>query len=840
VIQDLRYAFRMMASQPLFTAMAVLSLALGIGANTAIYSFMDAILLRSLPVQDPGSLVILSWHSKARDTPAVVHNHTGSWFNDPKMGATSPNFPYPSFALLREKTDIFSSVFAYSNGGRLNVQVRGQAGLAASQYVSSDFFKGLGVPAAAGRLIGESDDRFEAAPVAVISYGYAHRRFGDPASAAGQPILIDNQPFTIAGVTAPEFFGVNPAGAQDVYLPMHTSVLLETRFVDEQRSKYDARNFYWAEIMARLRPGVSREQAEATVAPLFASYVESTASNDKERTNMPALALEEGGGGLDGLRRQYSKPLYVLMTLVGLILAIACANIANLLLARSAARRREIAVRLGLGAARMRVVRQLLTESMLLASLGGLLGLVVAEWGIDGLTWLLANGRENFTLHAELNWRVLSVTLAVAVGTGVLFGLAPALQSTRLDLISALKQARDGEQGSRVNRWLPINLTQGLAVVQIAMSALLLIAAGIFVRSLSNLNSVQIGFNRENLLLVGVNARQTGYRDDALFRFYSNLQTRFSGLPGVRSASLTNFAPVSGGRSTMAVHIPGQPDSKIVSMINVGPGFFSTLQIPMLLGREIDESDLRGRRHVAVVSDLFATKYFGGQNPVGRHFSMRADVDYEIVGVAKTARLHSLKMEVPPVVYSPYTDGGQSLAQVFFVLRTGGDPLGLAQSARQVVREADARIPVASLATQASTIERTMSQERTFATLCSAFAGLAVVIACVGLYGMMAYRVARRTNEIGIRMALGAERRRIVWMVVREVVAIGIVGIGMGVPAALALAPMVKTFLFQIKPNDPPAVGAAAAAMLAAVILAGYWPAWRASKIDPWTALRDE
>ena len=840
MVQDLRYAFRMMAAQPLFTAMAVLSLALGIGANTAIYSFMDAILMRSLPVHHPGSLVILNWHSKG-ETPAVVRGMTGSWYNDPKTGSTSPNFPYPSFALLRDKTDIFSSVFAFSSGGRRNVQIRGQAGLASAQYVSGEFFKGLGVPAAAGRLIDESDDRFGAASVAVISYGYAHRRFGDPASAAGQPILIDNQPFTVAGVTPPEFFGVNPAGAQDVYLPMHTSVLLETRFADEQRTKYDARNFYWAEIMARLRPGVSREQAQAMAAPLFAAYVESTASNDKERTNMPALALEEGGGGLDGLRRQYSKPLYVLMTLVGLILAIACANIASLLLARSAARRREIAVRLGLGAARMRIVRQLLTESVMLALLGGLLGLVVAVWGIDGLTWLLANGRENFTLHAELNWRVLAVTFAMAVGTGVLFGLTPALQSTRLDLVSALKQTRGGEQGSRTHRWLPVSLTQGLAVGQIAMSALLLIAAGVFVRSLSNLNSVQVGFNRENLLLVGVNARQAGYQEDALLRFYSDLRTRFSGLPGVRSASLTDFAPVSGGRSTRGVQIPGKPaDPKGVSVINIGPGFFGTMQIPMLLGREIDENDLRGRRNVAVVSELFAKTYFDGQNAVGQRFSMGAKVDYEIIGVSKTARLHSLKLEVPAVVYIPYSDGGRSLAQVHFVLRTGGDPLALAQSVRQVVREADARIPVASLATQATTIERTMSQERTFATLCSAFAGLAVVITCVGLYGMMAYRVARRTNEIGIRMALGAERRRIIWMVVREVLAIAAVGVAIGVPAALAASEVVRSYLFQMKPNDPLAVGGAAAAMLAAAIAAGYWPAWRASKIDPWTALRDE
>ena len=555
MVQDLRYALRMMAAQPLFTIMAVLSLALGIGANTAIYSFMDAVLMRTLPVQDPESLVVLNWHSRIH--PPVARHFSGSTHLDSKLGITSGNYPYPVFDLLREKSPVFSSVFAFSGAGRLNVQIHGQADLAAGQYVSGEFFSGLGVPAAAGRLIDFNDDGVGAAPVAVISYGYAQRRFGDAAKAAGQSILIDNQPFTIAGVAAPEFFGVNPAGAQDLYLPMHASELLETRYVTKQRKKYQQRDFYWVEMMARLRPGVTREQAEAAVAPVFAAFVESTATNEKERADLPILFLQEGGGGLDGLRRQYSKPLYVLMTLVALILAIACANIANLLLARSAARRREIALRLGLGAGRMRVVRQLLTESVLLASLGGLLGLVIAMWGIDGLTWLLANGRENFTLHANLNWRVLAVTFALAVGTGVVFGLAPALQSTRFDLISALKQTRGGEQRVRLHRWAPVSLTQGLAVLQIAMSALLLIAAGVFVRSLSNLNSVALGFNRENILLVTVNARQAGYKDDALLRFYDDLQTRFSRLPGARNVSLTNYALVSESRSSTDVHIPG-------------------------------------------------------------------------------------------------------------------------------------------------------------------------------------------------------------------------------------------------------------------------------------------
>ncbi len=843
MLQDLRYALRMMGSQPLFTLMAVLSLALGIGANTAIYSFMDAVLMRTLPVRNPESLVVLKWHSRLH--PPVARRFNGGTHLDSTLGTVSGNYPYPVFDLVREKSPVFSSVFAFSGTPRLNVQLQGRADLAAAQYVSGEYFRGLGVPAAAGRLIDFDDDRAGASPVAVLSYGYAQRRFGDAVKAAGQPILINNQPFTVAGVAAPEFFGINPAGSQDIFLPMHASALLETRSGEDQGAKYQDQTNYWVEIMARLRPGVTREQAESAVAPVFAAFVENTATNDKERADLPILFLQDGGGGLDGLRRQYSKPLYVLMTLVALILAIACANIANLLLARSAVRQREIALRLGLGARRMRVVRQLLTEAVLLALLGGVLGLIIAVWGIEGLTWLLANGRENFTLHADLNWRVLLVTFALALGTGVVFGLAPALQSTRLDLISALKATRGSEHRIRLRRWTPVNLTQALAVLQIAMSALLLIAAAVFVKSLSNLNSVALGFNSEKILLVTVNARQAGYQSDELLRFYEDLMSRFGRIPGVQDASLTSYTLVSGSRSSTGVRIPGVIGKESdASFLIVGAKFLGTMQVPILLGRDIEERDISGRRNVAVVNELFAKQHFSGKNPIGQHFGFGDDnppKDYEIVGVAKTARLHSLKQDTPPVVYIPFTRSRtEFLGQVTYVLRTAGDSLALASSARQTVREADARIPVAEISTQEIAINRTIGDERTFAILCSCFAGLAAVIACVGLYGMMAYRVTRRTNEIGIRMALGAGRRGIIWMVIREVLVIATAGIGIGVPAALAMSQFVKAYLFQIKPNDPLTVGAAAAAMLGAAILAGYWPAWRASRTDPWTALRDE
>jgi predicted permease len=840
-MRDLRFSLRGMGKSPGFAATVIATLALGIGANTAIYSFMDAILLRALPVQNPESLVVLNWHSK--DHPPVIHSMTGSNFRDPKLGQTSPNFPYQAFEFLRDNNPVFSSIFAFNNAGRLNLQIHGQVDLAGGQYVSGAFFSSLGVPPAAGRLIDASDDRPGAPPVTVIGFGYAQRRFGDIAKAVGESILINGNPFTIVGVAAPEFFGVNPAGAQDFYLPLHASLLLETMFTGD-RDKYVNRNYYWAEMMGRLRPGVSRQQAQAALAPMFQHFVESTATNEKERSDLPALLVREGAGGLDSLRRQYSQPLYVLMTLVGLILAIACANIANLLLARTTARRREMALRLSLGAGRLRVVRQLLTESVLLGSLGGLLGVVFAQWGIRALTLLLGNGRENFTLHATLNWRVLAVTLALSVGTGILFGLAPAIQSTRVDLISALKQTRGSEHRLRLHSWLRVSLSQALAVAQIAISLLLLVAAGLFLHTLTNLNSIALGFNRENLLLFTINAKQAGYKDDALIRFYENLQARLSTMPGVRNVTSSNYALVSNSVSSTGVKVSGltgkNPGS---SVLYVGPGFFSTMQIPLLLGREIDQRDVGASAAVAIVNEVFVKTYFGNQNPVGQHFGLggkdKTD-DLEIIGVAKTARYSSLKQDIPAVAYVPYSQSLRFLGQMVYELRAAGDPLALAANTRQAVRQADARVPISNLTTQARQIDQTIGQERTFATLCSCFAVLAVLIACVGLYGLMAYNVARRTNEIGIRIALGARRPRVIWMILREALAMALVGLGIGLPAALAASRFLQSFLFQMKPTDPLSLTLAASTLLAAALLAGYMPARRAAKVDPWRSLRDE
>ena len=834
-LQDVRYAVRMMVRQPLFTAMAVLSLALGIGANTAIYSFMDAILLRALPVEHPESLVVLNWRSAGGqpDRPAVVHSLNGSNFRDPKIGYNSGNFPHGAFELLRANSSQCSSVFAFTRAGSLNVIADGHAGLAAGQYVSGEYFSGLGVRAAAGRLIGVADDRAGAPPVVVLGFGYAQRRFGDITRPVGQSILINNAPFTVAGVAARGFFGVDRGAAQDLYLPMHVHLANEAPGATDP-------NRYWIEIMARLRPGVTLEQGRTELAGVFRNFVESTATTDTERTDLPSLTLHEGAGGLDFLRRQYSKPLYVLMTMVGLILAIACANLANLLMARATVRRRELALRLSLGAGRWRVVRQLLTESVLLASLGGLVGLAFASWGIRALTLLIGNGRENFTLHAGLNSNVLIATIALSFVTGILFGLAPALQSARVDLNATLKQTREPRIGS--SRRFRITASQLLVVAQIAISLLLLAGAGLFVRSLSNLNSIALGFNDDNVLLFTLNATQAGYRDVALVRFYEGVQTRLTTIPGVRQVSLSNYALVTGAGSSTGVKVAGISDqNRGSSFLSVGPGFLSTMQIPVLLGREIDERDVRQGAAVAVVNEVFAKTYFGSDNPVGRRFvlSIATPVDLEIIGVSKTARYNSLKQDVPPVAYIPYSLKFRPLGQMTYEVRAVGDPLGLAASVRQVVHEADPRVPLSGIGTQTARIEQTISQERTFATLCTCFAALAALIACVGLYGTMAYNVARRTAEFGIRVALGAERQRLVWMVMRQVVLMGIAGLGLGLFIALTVSHVVASFLFQLKPNDPFVLVGTTLILLVAILVAGYAPARRAARVDPWTALRD-
>jgi predicted permease len=842
--QDLRYAFRTMAANRLFTALATLSLALGIGANTAIYSLIDSILLRSLPVPDPESLVVLNWHTRA-ERGTVMHTMSGSTWGDARAGITSGMFPYPAFELLR-KSDVFASAFGYFRSWRLkdlNVAVRGQAELASGQTVSGDFFRGLGIPPAAGRLLMADDDRPGAAPVAVISYALSRKRFGSAANAAGQPVLINNLPFTVVGVAPPGFLGVDPAAPAEVYIPIHANELLGAADTfGFSPAGYLDPNYYWIQVLGRLRPGVSAAQAEAALAPQFQQWVAATATNEKERANLPKLLVRPAAGGLDTLRRRYSQPLYVLLTLVALILAIACANVANLLLARAAARRREIALRLSVGAGRFRLIRQLLTESALLAAMGGVLGVVIAFWGIRFLTLMISGGRRDFTLQAELNWHVLAAAAALSLLTGLLFGLAPALQATRVDVIPALKESRTGATGARHSFRRP-TLSRVLVAGQIALTLLMLVAAGLFVRTLSNLQSVELGFNRENLLLFQVDARKAGHRDPEISAFYGGLRSRLAAIPGVRGASLGETSLITAGTG-LPISFQGKEVSDDTRILAVGPAFLSTMQIPILAGREITERDRPGSPAVAVVNERFAKATFGDRNPLGQHLILSKQKatarDMEIVGVSRDAVYGGLKDQLRPVVYIPFDQGYPEPNEMVFTLRTAGDPLLYVNAVREIVRRADARVPVSDIKTQAAEIDETISQEITLAKLCTAFAILALIIGCVGLYGTMAYNVARRTGEIGIRMALGAPRRTVIWMVLREVAAVTAAGLAIAAPVVYMASKLVESFLFGMKPNDPLALAAAVATLALAAMLAGYVPARQAARIDPMAALRHE
>jgi macrolide transport system ATP-binding/permease protein len=853
LVQDLRYAFRAMKSNRLFTLLAMLTLALGIGANTAIYSFLDAILVRTLPVADPQSLIAFKWHSKTQRDSVLHGMSTGAssdTYDDPQTGTIGGIFPYPAFELVQKQNNdsMFTSVFAFESAfaDSLNVSVKGEPGLQPGVFVSGEFFSGLGVSPVAGRLILPGDDQTGVPAVAVVSHSMSQARLGGPANAIGQSILVDNVPFIVIGVTPQGFFGVDPRYNPSIYLPFRSNLLLGAANPFGLRpNDYLAQNFYWVQIMARLRPGVSAQQAQAALVEPFHQWVSSTATNDLERNNLPQLRVKPAATGLDSLRRDYSQPLYLLLGMVVLILLLACANVANLLLARAAARRREIALRLSIGAGRWRLIRQLLTESILLASSSGILGLLFAFGGIRFLTLLLANGRNDFPVRAELNCHVLAAALALSLLTGITFGLVPALQATKVDVLPSLKESRE-TRGITRRGFRRLSLSNVLVASQIAVSMLLLVAAGLFLRTLSNLQSIPLGFNRENVLLFQLNALKVGHKDTELFDFYEGLRRQFSEMPGVNAATVSEGSIVAGetGLPLTIGKVPVGPERRIWS---VGPHFFRTMQIPILAGRDFDEHDRPATTPVTVINEKFAKAYFPGRNPLGEHIQLlqggdtqSVARDMEIVGVSRDARYGSLTQDIPPVAYILFDQAYPRQDRAEYALRTSGDPLSYAAAVWEIVRRVDSRIPVSEIKTQVADIDQTISQQIALAKLCSGFAILALTIACVGLFGTVSYNVARRTSEIGIRMALGAQRGKVIRMVLREVSFLAAAGVVVGLAAALATSKFVESFLYEIKRNDPLSLSAAVLILLGAAFLGAYAPAHRASRIDPMVALRHE
>jgi predicted permease len=823
--RDVQYAFRTMRQSPGFTATAVLSLALGIGANTAIFSLIDALMLRWLPVRDPQELVQLKMRT-ARGTPP---------------GET---FSYAIVTAFADQEDIFSGVSGFS-GTSFSVGPRGSVNRVSGAWVTGDYYETLGLNPAMGRLLTRADDRPGAPPVAVISYGYWERQFARSPEAIGQSVPMNGVPVTIAGVSPAGFVGANVGAIADVTMPVAALPVL-----DPGAAGLLGPGNFWLRILARPQRSVSIAQAEARLAIVWPQLSERVIDTGWPLARRKAMAestfeVVPGGTGYTYLRELFRKPLMVLMAVVALVLLIACANVANLLLARAAARQREISVRLAIGAGRGRIIRQLLTESTLLSSLGAVLGICLAWFTSRFLVGILSIGGNSsgspFAVVLDLNpnWHVLGFTSAVAIATGVLFGLAPAFQSTAAGPSPVLKDdARMTRSRSR--------LLSSLVSVQVALSLTLLVGAGLFMRTLQNLLNIDPGFRREGVLLVDVDGRPEGYREARLAAFYQELLDRVRQVPGVVSASISSHTPLSGSTWSEAVAPKGQPvperDNAI--FIAAGPNFFTTMQTPLISGREFDARD-QGNANVAVVNQTFATRYFQGRNPVGEYLSAtvtRPPSDLRIVGVVRDSITAGLRAAPRSTVYVSYFQRAASagfIANTTLEIRAAGS---LSQAASAIRKELQPSFPNAPVEVRALSdqVARTLVQERLMASLAGGFGALGLLLACVGLYGVLAYSVVRRTKEIGVRMALGAQQSRVVWMVARSALVLVAWGIALGLPAAWIASRWVKSMLFGLTPADPTTIAAAALLLGAAGLAAAYFPARRGARVDPMTALRHE
>ena len=842
LVQDVRYGVRQLGRSPGFTVVVALSLALGIGANTAIFSLIDAVMLKTLPVRDPGRLVFLRRTGQTSSDMPAVESDNGSENVSP--------FPYPSFEEFRARNHAFSSLFGFVSLGKASINIGGQTNLADGELVTGDYFAGLGVAPILGRAITGEDARPSAPRVAVISYGYWSRQFGHSPGALGKGITVNGVPFTIVGVAPPEFFGVQPGRAVDVWVPLVEEAKLLPYGMSSTpggRSLFTSRDWWWLIITGRLKPGVTDQQATAQLEVLSRQSITAGLESPLKPGVNLHMRLEPATKGLALLRQEFSKPLWILMIIVGVVLLIACANVATLLVARSTARQKEIAVRLSLGAPRARLIRQLLTESVLLGGLGGALGLLFAYWGSHALVLLMSSGGEPLSVNVQPDAKVLAFTAAVSALTGILFGLAPALRSTRVDLTPALKAGVGGL--SVVSRRTRLGLGKSLVVAQVALSLLLLVGAGLFVRTLENLQNQNLGFNQDHLLLFGIDPAKNGYKGERLNDFCGRLLARLQALPGVSSATMSEVTLVSGIQNHWGISIEGRKpepgENTGVDWNNVGPSFFETMGIRLLLGRGVEWRDSSTSPKVAVVNEVFAHRFLGGQNPVGQRFRFEElftgpSPVYEIVGLVQDAKYASLRKAPLPTIYLPYSQTPLPPWAAHFEVRTAGDPLALVPAVRRVVRDLDPDLPLAGVKTQTEQIAETLVQERLFARLSSFFSGLAALLAFIGLYGLLAYAVTRRTGEMGIRMALGAQRYDILRLVFRETLVIMFLGISIGAPAALAATRFIRSMLYGLKPADPLTTAVSALAMMVVAVLAAYLPARRASRVDPMVALRYE
>jgi predicted permease len=832
VWQDLRYGFRMLAKSPGFTTVAIITLALGIGANTAIFSVVNAVMFQSLPVQHPEQLVVVRWSAHAYPS----HIRYESYGDCRSLQANaSCQFSYQVAEDIRAHPALFASVAAFAGPVETSLTGNGPATITKAQYASGDYFRTLGVLPALGRTLTPSDDARGAAPVAVLNYAYWQTAFGGSRDVVGRAIKLNGKSFTVVGVTEPRFTRLTPGKAIEMWIPL---TQLSPESPQDPGDPYDPGR-WWLTVVTRLQPGISRAQAQTAVNLMFrneALHGEKPAFTDVDD---PRVSLLPANEGLNGYRFMLGEPLYLLMTAVGTVLLIACANVAGLILARASSRAREIAARLALGAPRSRIIQQLLTESFLLAAAGGVLGVILAHWGAHALAAFMAtNEFSGLPVNPRADPIVLAFTIAIVILTSIAFGLAPAFRGTLIDVASTLKDnsasLSAGGRGGRSR----FGLGKSLVMAQVALSMTILVGAGLLLRTIEKLHAVDPGFDTRNVLLFSVRPGLAGYHKADVLPLYSEVERRLAALPGVANVTYSSTPLLSGMLMVTEIRLEGQPDSAAVStqVLETGPNFFETMRIPLRLGRTLRPDDAQSStRHVAVVNEAFVRRFIGPRNPLGFHFGL-AGTQTEVVGVAADAKYDGLRPDYAPTAYFPLTDLGAAT----FALRTTSTTSSMSPALRRVIGSIDDNIPIDDIHTQSEAADQQLFNERLVAHLSSLFALVALALTCIGLYGLLAYEVARRTREIGIRSALGAQQHQVLSMVVGQGLSLVLAGTLAGIGFAFVVTRYLQHLLFGVGPTDPVTFVAVSLILAAVALLACYIPARRATRVDPVVSLRFE
>ena len=836
VLRDVTYSLRMLKKSPGFAAVAIGSLALGIGANTAIFSIAKHVLLDRLNVPHVGELRLFAWRTVGK---SAVHSSWGDW-DRTANGMTSTSFSYPVYEQMRKQNHALADLFAFKNVGRLNVTVNNEAEVVQGDLVSGNFYEQIEVQPQLGRAIVPADDRVGAAPVAVISDGYWSRRFNRSPSVVGKAIIVNLVPVTIVGVNPKGFTGAKGTlTSPEIFMPFSVQPVVYP--YQREPSLLASNRVWWMQIMARVKPGVDEARAQAALNVALQAAGRATLTVNKEES-LPELALTDGSRGMNEAGRQMGRPLWFLMALVGLVVLLACANMANLLLSRSAARQREMSVRMALGAARGRILRQVMTESLLLAVMGGVAGLLVGWLGRNLILAMLSSPVEPVVVQGGFGWGVFAFNAALSLVTGLLFGLAPAWQSTRAQVSTTLKDS--AHSVTRRRRGLA-----GKAIVgfQVALSTLLVVVAGIFLRTLVNLDRVNPGFDTRNLVLFELRPPQSEYSGEKQIQLFREITDRLETVPGVQSVSATSVAPLSNSyEGDDFKPVGGKASDKDESADNstVGDQYFSTFKVPIVAGRGFAPTDTETSPKVAVVNQALVRKYFPNENPIGKSFVTSGDKDekltYQIVGVCADTRYGSLREDPPPIFYRDYRQSPEIDWGMTFAVRTRAGRGAIAPELRRAVESVDQNLPLTDVRSQQEQIDELLRNERIFADLTGGFGVLALALACIGIYGLMAYAVSQRTNEIGIRMALGARAEQVQGMVLREALWMTVIGVVAGLGSALVLGKVIASLLYGLKAWDPATLAGAAVVLALVALVASWVPARRAASVDPGRALRAE